>query len=371
MLTALAAPVVAPGVQTETVSWQAPENPSGTPTYTVTSSPEGRSCVTTTTSCLMSGINDATPWRYSVTYEIESDISELSLRSLRVPTKKIVVVAGQSNAAGIGAVAAVPGWFDYLQMTADPPADRSVKLAWNQPVDATQIVEGLDGPLGVLTTPQIRSWGVPGQQYCGPEIGAGRALYDAGSHNLVMFKSVFSGSLLVTAPGQTTLAPWDPSGRGFMFKKTINGVRRLEANLASQGFLAYVGAFIWYQGEFDTNPINAPLYQDALETLITQSRSLLQQSPLAVFAIIKEDMRPAYLFQRENSLCALLDCRARLAANRTVRSADDWAVANLPHVVAVDSRGSSMIGDSVHLDMKGEMNVGRLVGAAIAAASMP
>jgi hypothetical protein len=30
-----------------------------------------------------------------------------------------------------------------------------------------------------------------------------------------------------------------------------------------------------------------------------------------------------------------------------------------------------MIGDSVHLDMKGEMNVGRLVGAAIAAASMP
>ena len=159
MLTALAAPVVAPGVQTETVSWQAPENPSGTPTYTVTSSPEGRSCVTTTTSCLMSGINDATPWRYSVTYEIESDISELSLRSLRVPTKKIVVVAGQSNAAGIGAVAAVPGWFDYLQMTADPPADRSVKLAWNQPVDATQIVEGLDGPLGVLTTPQIRSWG--------------------------------------------------------------------------------------------------------------------------------------------------------------------------------------------------------------------
>jgi hypothetical protein len=319
----------------------------------------------------MSGINDGTPWRYSVSYEIGSDLSDPSPWSLRVPSKIIVVVAGQSNAAGIGAVAAVPGWFDYLQMTADPPADRSVKLAWAQPADATQTSEGLDSPPGALTTPQIRSWGVPGQEYFGPEIGAGRALYDAGYHKLVMFKSVFSGTELVTPPGQTTLAPWDPFGRGFMFKTTINGVRRLEANLASEGFLSYVGAFIWYQGEFDANPTNAPLYQAALEALISKSRSLLHQSPRALFAIIKEDMRPAWTFQRENSSCALSDCRAMLAANRTVRSADDWATLNLPNVVAIDSRGSTLIGDFVHLDMKGEMHVGQEVGAAIASASMP
>ena len=256
-------------------------------------------------------------------------------------------------------------------MTANPAADANVRLTWFQPIDSTTPIRGLDAQTLPLTAPQYRGWGSVGTQYFGPEIGAGRTLYDAGYRNLVMFKSVFSGSILVHREDWPHLALWDPTTPGYMYTQTIASLRQIESSFAQRGVRAYVGAIIWYQGESDTNPAAAPWYRERLGQLITGMRTQLDVNARAPFAIIKEDMLTGYSDNLARGATSLVESQQALAANETVRAADDWATWNLPHVVEVDSRGSALIGDLVHLDMVGEMRVGTLVGQEIARVGMP
>lgn len=106
------------------VSWTAPADNGGlSPTYTVTSNPDGKTCVTTATSCILAGLTNGTPYTFRVSARNAVGTSQASVASAAV-----VPSASASIASVIGtvpgaptAVKVVPGW-------------RRAAIAWTAPV---------------------------------------------------------------------------------------------------------------------------------------------------------------------------------------------------------------------------------------------
>ena len=96
------------------VSWAAPADNGGlTPTYTVLSNPEGKTCTATTgTACIVTGLTNGTSYTFRVTAKNAVGTSQGSL-----PSKAVIPTAGTSVATAIGTVPGaptdvkvVPGW---------------------------------------------------------------------------------------------------------------------------------------------------------------------------------------------------------------------------------------------------------------------
>jgi len=133
------------------------------------------------------------------------------------------------------------------------------------------------------------------------------------------------------------------------------------ANDARHGIADTVAGMIWFQGEDDALiPKYAAMYQASLEGFISGFRSTL--SATASFVIAKID---------DTQLCNSVTGVAQtscLSGNQMVRSAEDWAAANMPNVYTVDTAGLPRTTTyNVHLNALGELQVGHEAGAIIAA----
>ncbi len=97
-----AAPLAVPGPPTRvratpddrsaTVSWTEPASDGGFPvtSYTVTASPDGQSCTTTgTTTCAVTGLDNGTPYTFTVTARNEAGPSQPSSRSVAVKPRRV------------------------------------------------------------------------------------------------------------------------------------------------------------------------------------------------------------------------------------------------------------------------------------------
>jgi hypothetical protein len=274
----------------------------------------------------------------------------------------IVIVAGQSNAVGLGSPARTSTGLNLITSTATP-ADRAVKLAWDQPVDAIPAVEGLGaaGPVA-LNTPQLRAWGSKAQigaQYFGPEIDAARALYHDGETDIVVLKVAMSGTTLASPS-----APW-AARKGALYKLLVKDVATLQAREAALGVSATVGAVVWYQGEFDATPENAPYYPAALKAFVLDLRSDTGASPKTPFVLVKMEM--IYQLYAE-----LLGHQISVATwdtygydNAVIRASDDWMAKSYPSFIStVDTIGLKRISsDHVHLTAQSELILGTAIGS--------
>ncbi len=314
-------PTVTPGVESLVVTWSAPLEGTGVESYQVTSSPRAtKTCTTTALTCTFAGIRDATAWRFAVRYETASGWSPFSSYSNVVPHRSLVIVAGQSNAVGLGSVALNHG-INLLTSTATS-ADRAVKLAWDQPFDANPNPVGLSssGPVK-LSTPQLRSWGAPGQigaVYFGPELGIARDLYIGGVSDLVVLKVAASGTTLVAAP-----APW-AARTGSLYQRLVADTHALMATEAAQGISLTVGGVVWYQGESDTAPGVAPYYLGALQSFLSDLHADLGEGSTTPTVLVKEDMVYGLYEQLVSHVITEQIFTTAEAANQLVRSADDF-----------------------------------------------
>jgi|GEM_PF-608612 len=358
-LVALLPPTVTPGIETLKVVWSAPSGGVGVVRYQVSSSPRAtKSCTTTALTCTFSGIRDATAWRFAVRYKTVTGWSPFSSYSDVVPHRSLVIVAGQSNAVGLGSVALNHG-VNLLTSTATS-ADRAVKLAWDQPFDANPNPVGLSssGPVK-LSTPQLRSWGAPGQigaTYFGPELGIARDLYIGGVSDLVVLKVAASGTTLVAAP-----APW-AARTGTLYQRLVADAHELMATEAAHGISLTVGGVVWYQGESDAAPGVAPYYLGALQDFLGDLHTDLGEGSTTPTVLVKEEMGYSLYEQLVDHVITPQVFEAGEAANQQVRSADDFEALHVGHVATVDTDGLPRVIDEVHLTDHAELSLGYEVG---------
>ena len=146
-----------------------------------------------------------------------------------------------------------------------------------------------------------------------------------------------------------------------VFDDMVGIVKQTMASDAAQGQLDTVGGFYWYQGESDAmDPTLSAEYQANLTGFITAVRASLPMSGTAPILLVKESLAEVIGVQQAAGICSSPNCEAVIAGDTAVRAADDWAAANLPHVVTVDSLGLARTTayGGIHLSNTGELQLG-------------
>jgi hypothetical protein len=341
--------VATPGVGVITVTWNL-DTGSGI-TYTVTSLPAGNGCaVVDAEACTVPAVT-STPWQFSVTASDSAGTASPSGLSRVVPHRVLLVVAGQSNALGATSYAIDPitgvNYFGHPYANA---ADKKDLIAWpgwwelSPPVTASGLVP--------LDTPQYLNFVTTPTQVFGPEVGLARQIWTDDSLAVTIDKVVYSDSSMVD---------WSPATSGGLFDDMVGIVKQTMASDAAQGQLDTVGGFYWYQGESDAmDPTLSAEYQANLTGFITAVRASLPMSGTAPILLVKESLAEVIGVQQAAGICSSPNCEAVIAGDTAVRAADDWAAANLPHVVTVDSLGLARTTayGGIHLSNTGELQLG-------------
>jgi hypothetical protein len=268
--------------------------------------------------------------------------------------RDLIIVAGQSNATGAESFATTSG-VNYLAPPYTNGADALSTITWWEPyvypVKGTRVgrIQFVPAPLDApQTLPQFYNI-----QIFGPELGAAREIYADTGQAVTVAKAAFGATFLSRQ--------WNPTHRGGDYGRMIRLVNTTIANDARSGTADTVAGIVWFQGEIDALvPKYAALYQASLQKFINGFRSDL--SATAPFVIVKID---------DTQLCNAVTGVAQtscLTGNQEVRSAEDWAAANMPNVYTVDTAGLPRTTTyNVHLNAVGELQVGHDAGAIIAA----
>ena len=346
-----------PGVATITVSWRSPHETGVT--YTVSSVPTGKGCVVVALASCTIPVTESTPWRYQVTASIGSLSSTASALTPVVPHRTLAVLAGQSNATGAQsyAVDAATG-INYLAAPYTDGADTTSTIGW-MPWLVNPVKGHEETGQVALDTPQLEigSNGKPVHIF-GPEIGWARQIYADTGQSVSVIKTAF--------PNTSLAGYWLPSIPGGLFSQMITTVTSTMAADARQGQLDTIGAFAWYQGESDAeDPTMAPDYQTNLSAFIIALRSDLPADPTTPIVLVKESLASLISFWETFGSCGTTEnCTSVAVGDAEVRAADDWAGANLAHVIEVDTLGLPRFDGLIHLTNTSELAIGEKIAMA-------
>ena len=343
---------VVPGVGTLTVSWR---SVAGKPTYSVVSKPPGYGCSSPGDHCKIE-VRTSTPLQFSVTATRGAATSQPSGWTAAVPTRLLLILAGQSNATGAESFANPGDGIDYLAAPFTTAADSQDLITWEPwllkrqphiglvPLDSPQIE---DAP-GVSSHPQV----------FGPEIGLARQVMADTGRPVTIVKAAY--------PGTTLADDWNTDDRTSLFFSMVRLVDNTMQSDARLGQLDVVGGFYWYQGESDVLDGDGPEYQSNLTNLVAAIRSELPISSTAPIALAEESLASFISALQGADMCTAAECAADLAGDTDVRAADGWAAANLPSVVAVDTIDLPRYapGVDVHLTDVGELDLGDMLAHA-------
>lgn len=343
---------VTPGVGAVTVSWGAVEG--ADETFTVTSSPAGTGCsVIDESSCTIVDTSSK-PYAFTVVAsEPGATSSAPSAPTAPLAPHLVLVVAGQSNANGYESYAVDP-WtgIDYMAAPYTNGADSHDLLTWLP----WSVLQGDGATPAPLDSPQQVV--ISGQTFTifGPEIGLARQIWADTGRAVTIVKDAY--------PGTSLAVNWDPKRKGTapdgLFDTMVANVKATMAADAAAGQFDVLGGFYWYQGETDVTKLGwAAKYQSRLEAFIEDLRADLPMSPTAPVALAKQDLTgyTAYLYST-GALNARWDEKF-LEGNTEVRAADDWAVANMPDVVEVDTYGMARVAPlDIHLSNVSQLALG-------------
>jgi len=263
-------------------------------------------------------------------------------RSSLVP-RTLLIVAGQSNASGMGSRAVDPTTHvDYLKSPYTNNADSVDTIMWEPwgmvPMPS-QVPVNLD-------TPQDMAYG--GAQVFGPEIGLARQVWADTRKAVTIVK--------VADPG-TPIADWGPTVPGGTFDSMVTEVRAAESDDAHKGYQDTIGGFYLYEGEGDSKR-DTPGYATGLGRLIQGFRASLSET--APVGLVKSSLAHEVAYYEATNSCPMPGCTTIIAGDTEVRAADDWAVGHLRNVAEADSLGLPRWAKSryVHLNDVGELKIG-------------
>jgi len=345
---------VAPYVGGVKVSWEL-DSQAGI-TYSVSSDPAGLSCHAVDENSCTIGDRTSTPYSFDVVAS-ETGFTSSGPSALTAPLQPhlVLVVAGQSNAIGFQSFATDPTTgTNYMAPPYTNGADSHDLITWTPwgllqgngatpvPLDSPQKVRYIGGTFAVTVF--------------GPEIGLARQLWSDTGRSATIVKAAY--------PSTNLAVNWSATGSGTLpdgiFPAMISKVRAVMARDATRGQFDILGGFYWIQGESDAGAASyAKAYQANLETFIAAVRSDLPLSSTAPIVLAKED-RTAYnsYLVSSGKITAALEAK-EATWNAEVRAADDWAAANLPDVLEVDTAGLARVAPLfIHLSNVSELTVG-------------
>jgi len=325
-------------------------------TFTVTSDPSGKQCVVVARTECTIVVTDSIPWRFEVLASLGSSNSAESVLSASVPHRTLVVLAGQSNAMGAQSFAVDPTTgTDYLIAPYVNGADATSTVSWMPWGVDPAPVHTRSGQVP-LDSPQLLTGS--GLQIFGPEIGWARAIYADTGESVSIVKAAY--------PNTSLQGDWLPSIADGNFSQMVTKILSTMAADAHHGQLDTIGAIAWYQGEADaTDPKMAADYQTNLTTFIQALRSDLPAEETTPIVLVKESLASLLgTWQSAGSCGTTVDCAAIAVGDGEVRAADDWAAANLAHVVDVDTLGLARFEGLIHLTDDSELVVGQEIAAA-------
>ena len=210
-------------------------------------------------------------------------------------TRDLFILAGQSNAVGYDALAEklppdtsdekVLFWF----RVGDPPPDEHDSTSSSQWVTLRPQPKGT--PIPKTTPPEQLPPNGKGRQYgnfksdlggFGPEIGFARTLQARQpSPSLAIVKAAFSGTSM-----KGDWNPADPGPGGACYRALRDAVLDARGAAAQRQITLHPRAFLWVQGESDSNAQAAPVYAEALTLLLEQLRKDLDTPALPAFLAI-------------------------------------------------------------------------------------
>ena len=215
--------------------------------------------------------------QYRVTSSTGAGTSVPSALTAAVPTRLVLITAGQSNATGWESYAVDPKTgIDYLAAPFTNGADAADLITWMP----WGIRKGLGATPVPLDTPQPKS---PTQAIFGPELGLARQLWADRQVPLTIIKAPCPGTSLAVNwnPAVTTGHPPDA-----LYMRLVAKVLATLAADAHAGTLDVLGGVYWFQGESDIkNAANAASYQGNLATLIGRLRNDLPLAPSAPIVV--------------------------------------------------------------------------------------
>jgi hypothetical protein len=346
-----------PGVAAVTVSWRSSRKASET--FTVTSTPLGKGCVVVDlTSCTIP-VTDSTPWQFQVTASSGSLSSPPSGLTPVIHHRTLLILAGQSNATGAQSYAIDPTTnINYLAAPYTNDADVYSTVSWMPWLVGPVKGHKKTGQVGLDTAQfEADANGNPVQIF-GPEIGWARQVYADTGQPVSIIKAAF--------PNTSLAAYWSPSIQNGIFSQMVTKVTTTMAADAKSGQLDTIGAIAWYQGESDaSDPTMAAAYQTNLNAFIVALRSQLPADPTAPIVLVKESLASLIASWQAFGMCGTsVDCVATATGDTEVRASDDWAAANLPGVVEVDSLGLPRFENLIHLSNTSELTIGQEIATA-------
>jgi hypothetical protein len=267
-----------------------------------------------------------------------------AMAAARASRVGIVVVAGQSNAEGYESYAAGTGF-------GLATADRTVRL-----VDWGDYSTSHDSSAVALDTPQVLA--VNGRQVFGPEVGIARYLWSHGHQDIAIAKVTKAGS---------ALAAWRTGGQ--LLTELGYAVSRLKSWEKARGVTATVVGIVWMQGETDSlSATTATPYRAALASFLPRLRDAVHASSRTPIVLAETTIAPWVAFQDSIShdRCSPAPCASLLAWNRLVRDGQRAATKSVGRTFVVDSATYARASIQIHLNARGELDLGKALGKALA-----
>ena len=319
--------------------------------FEVESSPGTFSCRTTSSQCTVAVTATFPVLKFRVKQlSAAGAVVATSPWSMSIKTTHLIVVAGQSNAAGFAAETKVTKEkFNLWSGPGRSGADTST--------DFVEVGCGMKqvGPVPQkLNTPQVLL--ANKATIFGPEVGIARALWSAGWKNVVISK--------VTCGGTDLEHFWYQGSDQFtlLLTTTID----LENWYAAHGTVAVLSGAFWVQGETDSQDLaTANDYYLHAHDLIESVRSATFSVPTFPIIAGSIDMsmwisHTAYV----NGKCETAACLSYQAGNLAVRTADLRLAQDVPNTFLVDTKGLPRDPiDYVHITSAGMIKLGGLLGA--------
>jgi len=238
-------------------------------------------------------------------------------------------------------------------------ADNRDLLTWTP----WQVFQGLGATPVRLDSPQKAVYGPDDlQTIFGPEVGLARKLWSDTGRSVTIVKTAYIGSDLAV--------DWSPTGSGALpdglFPAMVSKVRTVMAQDAAGGQFDVLGAFYWYQGEGDAGAgAYAAAYKTNLDKFISAVRKDLPMSAAAPIVLAKEDRTAYNSYLLSSGTITAAEDAIFATWNNEVRSADNWAAADLPHVVEVDTADLARVFPLfVHLSNVSELTIGNRMALA-------
>lgn len=330
----------------------------GALSYRVSSSPKGNGCRSTGLSCNVPATT-STPWRFSVRAELAGGRSARSAWTNALPIRRVMLLAGQSNATGAESYATDPvTHVDYFADGQASDADRKSSLIWPGVPWMVQSFPDVK-PLPIRTPQYIADIEHQGTtvRIFGPELGIARQLWEDLSLPVTIVKVALPASLTNGWKGGS-----DPNDQ---LNRAATLVQQTMVYEASRGRLPVVSAIFWMQGEGDTNRSAwADAYEDGLRALVNNMRSVVPGAQTTPFVIGRISTTAWWAVQQAAGLCVDA-CSEQIAADATIRDAEAAVAASVPRAALVETADLPRAGPLLHISNVGELALGRRMATAV------